>query len=166
MKKVSKAQKNDFSCFFVFCQFLITFFGKVRQPSSGISPSLKVIERQTKNGLWSESRSFRKWTQIGNRTDEAPLFFKDFTLKVPIYCILASGPFPLQPYYSRAENVKFYSTIHVNTFLMMTNDREERCHNKKASQSSKNYFYRFFNFFFNFLAFFWKSASTSFRDFT
>ena len=48
VKKVFKAQQNDFSCFFVFFQFLINFFWKVRQPSFGISPSLKVIERQTK----------------------------------------------------------------------------------------------------------------------
>ena len=38
---------------------------------------------------------------------------KQLCLKVPICCILASEPFSLQPYYSRGENVKFYSTSQV-----------------------------------------------------
>ena len=108
------------------------------------------------NGLCSESRSSRKWTQIENRTDGAPSFFTGYTLKVPICRILASGPFPLQPYYSRGENVKLYSTSHVNTFLMMTNNRGERCHSEKASQSLKKRFFRFLHFFHLLINFFEK----------
>ena len=65
-----------------------------------------------KNLLWSESRSSRKCPQIENRTDGASSFFTSYTSKVEICCILASAPFPLQPYYSRGRNVKFYSTSH------------------------------------------------------
>ena len=75
--------------------------------------------------------------------------FQKCTVKVPICRILASGPFSLQPYYSRGENVKFYSTSHVNTFLMMTNYRRERRHSEKAPQSSKTKIV-IFSFFFTF----------------
>ena len=79
--------------------------------------------------------------------DEAPSFFTGYTLKVPICRILASGLFPLQPYYSRGGNVKFYSTSHVNIFLMITDDRGDRCHSEKASETEKkNDFSHFFNF--------------------
>ncbi len=77
-------------------------------------------------------------------------------------CILASGPFALQPYYSTGENVKFHSTSHVNKFLMMTNDRGERCHSEKASQSSKKRFFSFFHFFHFLITFFEKVRPPSF----
>ena len=47
-EKGFQSSKKRFFLIFRFFQFLITFWGKVRQPSFGISPSLKVIERQTK----------------------------------------------------------------------------------------------------------------------
>ena len=115
-----------------------------------------------KNGLWSESRSSRKWTQIENRTDGAPSFFTGYTLKVLICRILASAPFPLQSYYSRGRNVKFYSTSHVNTFLMMTNDRGELWHTEKSPQSSKKRFFSFFHFFHFLITFFEKVRPPSF----
>jgi glucose dehydrogenase len=67
--------------------------------------------------LWDIGGGYNEYNKIENRTDEACLFFNDFTLKVPICCILASGPFSLQPHYSRGRNVKFYSASHVNTFI-------------------------------------------------
>ena len=118
-----------------------------------------------KNGLWSESRSSRKWTQIKNRTDGASSFFTGYALKLPICCILASGPFPLQPYYSRGKNVKFYPTSHVNTFLMMTNDRGQHCHSEKASRSPKKQIFKILSFFPD-LSFFSKNVQNFVRTFT
>ena len=108
----------------------------------------KIIYRHTipQNGFKNDARASRKCNKIENRTDGASSIFAGFTLKIPICRILASEPFPLQPYYSRGENVKFYSTSHVNTFLMMTNDRGERCHSEKASQIIKKRFFTFFHF--------------------
>ena len=124
----------------------------------------KIIYRHTipQNGFKNDARASRKCNKIENRTYGVSSIFACFTLKIPICCILASEPFPLQPYYSRGENVKFYSTSHVNTFLMMTNDRGERCHSEKAFQSSKKHFFLIFSFFSLVDHFFWKSASTSF----
>ena len=113
----------------------------------------------------NDARASRKCNIIENLTDGAPSFFNDFTLKVRICRILASGPFPLQPYYSRGRNVKFYSTSHVNTFLMMTNDRGERCHSEKASQIKKKRFFTFFHFFDASVIFFKKFVKKSFSCF-
>ena len=83
----------------------------------------------------------------------------DFTLKLPICCIVVPGPFPLQPYYSRGKNVKFYSTSHVNTFLMITNARGDYSHNEKASRiEKKTFFFKFCHFFSGFIIFFPKCA--------
>ena len=84
--------------------------------------------------------------------------FADFNLKILICRILASDPFPLQPYYSRGENVKFYSTSHVNTFLMMTNDCGERCHSEKSFHNSKKRFFFVFLFFLLFDHFFFEKV--------
>ena len=65
-------------------------------------------------GGYSEPYSSRKWTQIEIWTHERSPKIDGYTLKVPICGIGSLGPFPLQPYYSRGENVKFYSTSHVN----------------------------------------------------
>ena len=109
----------------------------------------KIIYRHTipQNSIKNNSRASRKCNKIGNRTDGASSIFAAFTLKIPICCVLASGPFPVQPYYSRGENIKFYSTSHVNTFLMMTNDCGEHCYSEKASQTTKKQFFTFFHFF-------------------
>ena len=124
----------------------------------------KIIYRHTipQNGFKNDARASRKCNKIENRTNGAPSIFKAFTLKIYICCILASGPFPLQPYYSRGKNVKFYSTSHVNTFLMMTNDRGERCHSEKASESEKKRFFTFFLFFHFVITFFEKVRPPSF----
>ena len=56
-------------------------------------------------------------------------YLRSYTLKVPICRIVVPGPFPLQPYYSRGENSKFYSTSHVNRSFMMKNDAGDfNCH--------------------------------------
>ena len=89
----------------------------------------------------------------------------DYTLIVPICRILASGPFALQPYYSRGRNVKFYSTSHVNTFLRMTNDRGQHCHSEKASRSFKKQFFQILSFFPD-LSFFSKNMQNFVRTFT
>ena len=53
----------------------------------------------------------RKYNKIANRTHERSSFITDFTLKVRNCRILASGPFALQPYYSRGRIVN--STLRV-----------------------------------------------------
>ena len=122
---------------------------------SGLSPWIKSI------GIlklffrsYYESFPFRKCNKIENRTHGASSNIEAFTLSVPICCIVVPGPFPLQPYYSRGKNIKFYSTSHVNTFLMMTNAREEHCHSQKASWIKKTNVFQIWSnlsFFSNFL---------------
>ena len=75
---------------------------------------------------------------------------------------MSSGPFPLQPYYSRGKNMKFYSTSHVNTFLSITNDRGDDCHSEKASRIKKKHFCSVFVIFYGFVIFFSKMCVQTF----
>ena len=101
---------------------------------------------------------FRKCIQIEIWTYGTSSNIRDYTLKLPICRILASGPFSLQPYYSRGKNMKFYSTSHVNTFLMMTSDRGQHCHSEKTSRSPKKQNFQILSFFSGFVIFFKKCA--------
>ena len=132
---------------------------------SGLSPWIKSI------GIlklffrsYYESFPFRKCNKIENRTHGASSNITGYTLSVPICCIVVPGPFPLQPYYSRGKNMKFYSTSHVNTFLRITNDRGDHYHSEKASRSKKKQFFRFCHFFPD-LSFFLKKCAFKLSDF-
>ena len=100
----------------------------------------------------------RKCIQIEIWTDGTSSNITGYILKLPICCILASGPFALQPYYSRGKNMKFYSTSHVNTFLSITNDRRDDCHSEKTSRIQKKHFFQFLSFFTDLSFFFQKCA--------
>ena len=141
----------------------MTFFQKKNQKKCvcnfGLLPWIKsigILELFFRS--YYESFPFRKCNQIENRTHGTSSNIKAFTLSVPICCIVVPGPFPLQPYYSRGKNMKFYSTSHVNTFLMMTNGRGHHCHSEKTSRSQKKLFFQIFSFFSGFVIFFKKSA--------
>ena len=147
--------------FFGFYQICLFFknFEKMCVRKSRILPWIKsigILELFFRS--YYESFPFRKCNQIENRTHGTSSNIKAFTLSVPICRIVVPGPFPLQPYYSRGKNMKFYSTSHVNTFLSITNDRGDDCHSEKASRSSKKHIFQILSFFSGFVIFFKKCA--------
>ena len=127
---------------------------------SGLSPWIKSMILKLFFRSYYESFPFRKCNKIENRTHGASSNITGYTLSVPICCIVVPGPFPLQPYYSRGKNIKFYSTSHVNTFLRITNDRGHHCHSEKTSRSSKKTIFSDFVIFFRIRHFFQKMCKT------
>ena len=105
-EKASRIEKKHFFSNFVICFRIYYFFSKMCVQTFGLSPWIKSIGILELFLLaYYESFPFRKCNKIENRTDGASSNINDFTLKLPICCILASGPFFLHPYYSRGKNI-------------------------------------------------------------
>ena len=111
--------KNNVSlenwCFymiFTFFNFFWYFWKFVVDLLSGFHPSYNVcsvtgfFRRILWDVLFPEMNSNLTLTVWTSR------YINDFTLILQICRIGSPGAFPLQPYYSRVENVKFYSTSH------------------------------------------------------
>ena len=112
-EKAYRSKKKHF--FLFFCNFFseLSFFSKMCVHSCGLSPWIKSIGILFLIFAFKNDQfPFRKCIQIEIWTYGTSSNIKDYTLIVPICRILASGPFALQPYYSRGRNVKFYSTSH------------------------------------------------------
>ena len=75
----------------------------------------------------------RKYNKIAIRTDERSPNVAYYTLKIYIYMLhTCFFTFPLQPYYSRGENSKFYSTSQYPNGLSLFGHRSSPPH--KCSQ--------------------------------
>ena len=101
------------------------FFRKMCKTFFGISPWIESIECSKKKSFKDIDLLVPEIHISKDSTVSRPRYLDGYTLKLPICRILASGPFALQPYYSRGENSKFYSTSHVNRSFMMKNAGED-----------------------------------------
>ena len=163
---------------FFFRTFVTAFtYRKVyRQSSDFFGGSIKI---------WAS----RKYNKIANRTHGRSSFFRDFTLIVRNCRILASGPFALQPYYSRGRIVN--STLRVKTGAAASTVFKKRirninflkcwcritlilkfenvmlgCYREWANQTSKIFLkHQSTWFFFENSVFFWKCHFSSFLSF-
>ena len=165
MKKLIRTWKYNFFRIFTFFTFFpnLSLFSKNVQNFVRDFTSLKVYRRFQKFLIgYIKLCCIRKWIQIEVWMYGILSKVTDFTLKLPICCILPKIKIPLTPYYSRGKNSKFYSTSHVNIFFMMKNDCGDDYHNEKAHQSLKILFFQNFHLFFPIYHFFQKMCKTSF----